>query len=109
MSQYRNHPLIEAARNLDAIAEEHGLEKTIEMLGLDIDPLMHAASQRALRMTLLTFRGEEGLKAVMKNGVIPTIVPLNPDEMRMMSNFTVAALDAICIGWRAKEADLSNE
>lgn len=103
MSQYRYHPLIEAARNNDAIAEEHGLRRTIEILGLDLDAVMHAASQRALRATLLVSRGEEGMKAVTQNGNAPVVVPMNPDEMEMMQSLTIACLDAICVGWKGRE------
>ncbi len=108
MEQYRHHPLTEAARNNDAIAEEVGLGKAIQTFGLNMAALFHVAEQRALRLTLLTSRGEAAMREVTSS-IKPMPVALTADEEALSKRFTIALLDGICIGWRGREIDLNNE
>jgi hypothetical protein len=107
MEQYRHHPLTEAARNMDAIAEEHGLHRTIEELGLNLGAIVHVASQRALRLVILTSRGEAALKSLNTGRHEP--VPLTPGENAMMERFTLAVLDGLVIGWKGRDIDNENQ
>ncbi|OPZ63954.1 MAG: hypothetical protein BWY85_01424 [Firmicutes bacterium ADurb.Bin506] len=107
MEQYRHHPLTEAARNMDAIAEEHGFQHTIEELGLDVGAVMHVASQRAMRLVILTVRGEAALKRL--NTGRPEPLAFSPAESAMVERFTLAVLDGIVTGWKGREIDIENQ
>jgi len=101
MSEHRHHPMTEAARNLDAIAEEHGLERTVEDLDLDLKAVLYVAKQRALRLTVLTHRGAEALKQL--NTGTTQAVSLSVIEQSMVMDYTLALLDGLVIGWKARE------
>lgn len=101
MERYRHHPMTEAARNLDAIAEEHGLERTVADLDLDLNYVMHVASQRAMRLVILSSRGEAALKALNTGKQEP--IAFTPTESIMLERFTLALLDGLVIGWKARE------
>lgn len=105
MTEFKDHPLAEAARNNDAIAEEHGVEAAAEMIGLDMDALMHVADQRALRLTILATEGPERLAAATL-GNKPTPIALGPEQKHLHRMFMLAALDGICIGWKASSIDV---
>jgi hypothetical protein len=104
--EFKYHPMTEAARNLDAIAEEHGLERTMQELGLNLRAVMHVASQRALRLTILTTRGEAALKRLNTGRFEP--LSLTPAEHAMSERFTLAVLDGLVIGYKAREIDDAN-
>lgn len=107
MQQYRYHPLTEAARNNDAIAEEQGFEKAIQHLGLNVEAVMHIARQRAMRLVILVMRGPIVLKEL--NTGRPEVVRLSDDEEAMVQTLTLGLLDGIVIGWRGREIDIDND
>lgn len=93
--------LKEAARNNDAIAEEHGLVEAAKRIGIDLEALMHVADQRALRATIAMSRGEKAMRSFAASKV--TFVPMNPDELALHQTLTAVFMDGITLGWRAKE------
>lgn len=95
---YRNQPLVEAARYADAQAEEHGLENAIAGAGMDAETLHHVAQQRALRLVLLKHRGKEGMQAITKqNKEVP--VCMSKEELADMTVLMLAYMDGLVIGW----------
>jgi hypothetical protein len=91
--------LAEAARNLDAYAEEHGFEAAMAFAGLDPDEARRIAEQRALRMTLVMSGDLERLKelATVKE---PQAVALNAEQERTMESLVVVYLDAMAVTMR---------
>lgn len=106
MEQFKHHPMTEAARNLDAIAEEHGFERTLNDLGLDPKATIHVASQRAMRLVILTARGPAALKRLNTGRQEP--VSFSPAENAMIERFTLAVLDGLVIGWKGREIEEAN-
>lgn len=106
MEQYKHHPMVEAARNLDAIAEEHGFEHTLSELGLNAKAVIHVASQRAMRLVILSVRGPAALKRL--NTGRPEPLSFSPAENAMIERFTLAVLDGLVIGWKGREIDIEN-
>lgn len=95
-----DHPMTIAARHLDAASEEHGMQEYLEgQLGIDLEVAVHVASQRALRLVLISTRGPQFIKGMSQTAMTP--VALTPAEDAIMERLTVAALDGIVIGYRA--------
>lgn len=93
-----SHPLLMAARYNDAECQDHGLEGTITKHGLDLDDLIYVAEQRALRLVLIhsgRFNEINPTKA--------TAIVLNSAEQSEVERLIPLYLDAIFLGWRAKE------
>ena len=93
----KDHPLLLAARYNDAEAEDHGVQGTVEKHGLDFDALNWVAEQRALRIVML------------QNGELPEsdnqcyTIEVTDQQRALMDALVPLYLDAILIGWRAKE------
>lgn len=100
MSQFKNHPLTEAARYNDAAAEEHGFQPAIEQMGLDLEALAFVASQRALRAVLLMTRGEEYLRQYT-DPILPSVIPMSETERQYTDQLAAVLIDGIAIGWKA--------
>lgn len=101
---YRNHSLTEAARYADAQTEERGLPGALDDMGIDTEAVLHVAAQRALRLTLLTSRGEKALKAITQSNT-PTPIRMSRAEDAMCSTLTIAVLDGLVIGWKANQIE----
>lgn len=94
-----DHPLLVAARYNDAEVEEHGLEALTKKCELPLDDLRYIAEQRALRMVLVQ-RGRQNEIARIKQA---TAVSLSIEEQATVEALTPLYLDAILLGWRARE------
>ena len=104
---YQNHPLIEAARYVDAQGTEHGVEAFVEKIGLDVETLMHACEQRAMRLSLLNSRGEDAMREIT-NSIVPVDVRMSRDEIMLLQLFLPAFIDGILIGWEARRLSEGN-
>jgi hypothetical protein len=90
-----DHPLAQAAREVNDYAEKHGLEETCEHYGFKVDDVRYIAEQRALR-AIYAFKG------VNLNMKKPAIIGLTRSEILTHIQLTAAYMDALVIGWRAK-------
>jgi hypothetical protein len=93
-----NHPLTEAARYVNAYADEQGLEATVNWLGMEtsLSEVSYLAEQRALR-AIYARRG------INLNLPEMTNVMLTADERAMLPVLAAAYLDGFAIGWKARE------
>ena len=97
----KDHPLAQAAREVNAYAEKHGLEETCEHYGLKIADVRYIAEQRALR-ALYAFRG------INLNMTEPTILGLMQKDIPTYIQLTAAYMDGLVIGWRAKDFHIND-
>lgn len=98
----RDHPLTVAARYTDAAAEEIGLEKAVEAMGLKVEDVFYIAEQRAIRCVAI-FSDRPEMKRLLGNTNKPMRVPpLSREESIVFNVAKVAYLDAIVIGWEGK-------
>jgi hypothetical protein len=91
-----NHPLAKAAREVNKYAEDNGLEATCERYDLKHEDVYYMAEQRALRALYARY-------GVNLNPNYPMMMQLSPEQMAQHVNLTAAYMDALVIGWRAKE------
>jgi hypothetical protein len=77
------------------------LEETCEHYGFKIEDVKYIAEQRALR-AIYAFRG------VNLNMKEPQIVGLTRAEIPTYIQLTAAYMDALVIGWRAKEITMTD-
>lgn len=101
-----DHPLTEAARYVNAHAEEHGLPATLEWLGtgVGVGEFAYLAEQRAMRAYLAATRGVNlGAGGVDVENMIVAGLASDPRwrEIRLM--LIGAYMDAMAIGWKAHE------
>lgn len=99
------HPLTEAARIVNAMSEERGLEATLEWLdlGTGTGEVAYLAEQRALRAIAAQAVGlNMGLNPGLDEATAQAIVrtPLWRD-MRML--LVACYMDGMAIGWKARE------
>lgn len=93
-----NHPLLEAARYVNAEAEDHDLNVVFEKRGLTLHDVEYLAYQRAIRARLaMTGRGDEA------SPTKPESVDLTLDDHAAIQMLIPAYLDGILIGWRGNE------
>lgn len=96
MSIDRDHPLASAARDIDALSEEHGFDFIFKTLGLEKDDVIYVAQQRALRLALLhAGRGD------LLGGTKPQTIPPGLVDKHMLQALTIMCLDGMAIGWKA--------
>jgi hypothetical protein len=91
-----NHPLAQAAREVNDYAEKHGLEETCEHYGFKIEDVRYIAEQRALR-AIWAFKG------INLNSPHPMLLELRPQDLPIYIQLTAAYMDGLVIGWRAKD------
>lgn len=91
-----NHPLAQAAREINDYADHHGIAETVEHYGLKTEDVRYIADQRALR-AVYAFKG------VNLNITEPVVLSLSPGEKALHLQLASAYMDALMIGWRAKE------
>lgn len=98
----KNDPLLLAARYNDAEAEEGGFEATCEKFGLNPKTVMYLAEQRALRHAMVVTGQGGQLKEMHRTG---RATPFRPSQaqQQIMDLVLPAYVDAIVIGWRARE------
>jgi hypothetical protein len=86
------HALTRAARELDSLADEQGIEMTVEQLGLGLptEQLMYLAHQRAIR--------NEAAKRVFIDAGMN-----NEQAVEYLRVLMIQFTDAVAIGWRARE------
>lgn len=89
-----NHPLTQAAREVNQYSETHGLEETCEHYNLKVEDVRYVAEQRAFRAIAasqgINMKTQEDLDRVM---ILPS----------QLIAFTAAYMDGLVIGWRARE------
>ena len=86
--------LAEAARYMDAMAEEHGFTEWTKLSGIDADALQYVANQRALRVAMMM----DGQDPSKLSRTVKTTVSLSPRIQKLMPHLTVLAMDGIGIG-----------
>lgn len=116
-----NSPLIRAARENDALADNRGLEATCAEIGMDLAVLQHIAEQRALRARLLetgrinelrgppsamTLDGSTRQRLVDQD---PWYPKLSAEDHKAIALLTSVYSDAIAIGWRAHQIEKEGE
>lgn len=94
--------LAEAARNNDAVAEEHGVKDYCERNNIDIDGLAHVAEQRAMR-ALAIFVDHRSPEMFQTNKRFP--LPLSATARKLLPMVSSIAMDGICIGIMAERND----
>lgn len=107
----KDHPLAEAARIVNAYAEERGLPATLEWLGMNVDAgrLAYLGEQRALRATAAaTLEHNMGLNPGLDNAIVGELVrtPLWRD-MRML--LIGCYMDGFAIGWKGRELSMPDD
>lgn len=90
------YALAEAAADNDALAEEHGVERVVSDLGLNLDDLVYIAEQRALRAVLM----RSGRLDELPRSNNPKDVALNEGERAEMAALIPVYLDGITLGAR---------
>lgn len=100
------HPLAEAARVVNAVAEERGLDAALEWLGIKIGPgeLAYLAEQRALRAVaaagLNLNLGTLGKPFDDQVAAAILRTPLWRDEQMLLVGLH---MDGVVIGWKGRE------
>lgn len=96
------HPLARAARATNAVAEERGLDATLEWLGIgEAGPIAYLAEQRALRAVAAATLGmnlganPDGYDQAVAAAIMQT--PLWRDMAPLLLS---CYLDGIAIGWK---------
>jgi hypothetical protein len=97
-----DHPLSVAAREVNAYAEKHGLQETCEHYNLAVEDIRYMAEQRGLRV-LWARRGKN------LNIEVATILALTTEESEALLMLTAGYMDALVIGWRAREIQAERE
>jgi len=101
--EMKDHPLMLAARYNDARAEEVGVEAVLEQMGLALADVVYLAEQRALRVVAV-FSTRPEMKRLLVNTNRPMAVPrMHDHERRVFQIAQTAYLDAIAIGYKARE------
>lgn len=93
-----DHPLARAARETNAHAETHGLEATLEWLGLgEAGPLAYLGEQRALRAIAAATLGARDVDEAIARAIVGT--PLWRDMRALLVG---CYLDGFAIGWQGR-------
>jgi len=106
------HPLAVAARDTNAMAEERGLEQTVDWLGMDVGvgELAYLAEQRSLRavaaatLGMNTGAGPPALDAAIVGAIVET--PMWQDFRPLLLSLW---MDGTAIGWRARQVQEDND
>jgi hypothetical protein len=84
----------QAARNLDAIAEERGVDAALEHASLDPKAAKQIADQRAVRMALLATGDGEKLADLVRRNAVST-VELTDAQKKLVPLLGSVYLDAM--------------
>lgn len=93
-----DHPLLLAGRYLDAEAEDHELQDVVAKRGLSLEEIEYAAEQRAVRVVLMQNNRVNEISPTE-----PTPVTLNEKEKTLLDALVPVYVDAMLLGWRARE------
>lgn len=98
------HPLTEAARIVNAVAEERGLEGAIEWLGVDatVAQFGYLAEQRVLRVIAASSGYNMGTDPVRDEEVTKRITS-DPAYREKAALLIAAHMDGLAVGWKAHE------
>ena len=88
-----------AARHLDAMAEEQGMEYVVRLHKLDEEGALYVAEQRALRTAMMLDGQDPG--ALSRTEKTP--VTLSNEARTLMPHLTALSLDGIMIGIRTAQ------
>jgi hypothetical protein len=89
-------PLVRAARELNAEAEEVGVGATVERHGLDMDKLQHIADQRAMRAVFARH-------GVNLNPDKPVLFDFTDEDKAMLPLLMAVSMEGMLIGWYGRE------
>ncbi len=90
----------EAARNIDAVSEERGLNAALEYAGVDPQVALRVADQRALRMTLILTHDRNRLRRLAESRE-PSVVRLTGHQQMLKANLTAVYLDGMATASKA--------
>lgn len=100
-----DHPLTEAARNVNTVSEERGLRATIDWLGMGVSEsqLAYLAEQRGLRaFAAVHFNYNMGGDPVRDEQIARRVIGSNEwiDQRALLIG---AYMDGMAIGWKGRE------
>lgn len=102
-----DHPLAAAARELDSLAEEHGLEAVARRLGMEAAQLWYFAEQRALRSFLVITGQLELLNRLgadtSMHANVQQVPGISAADQQVIRHLAMSELDGIVHGWRGRE------
>lgn len=101
-----NHPLTRAARETNTYADEHGLQETVNWLGMDLeaDQLAYLAEQRALRAVAADRFGESlGDGPPERDAAVAASIVEDPEWEKLRVLVISAYMDGFAIGWKGHE------
>jgi hypothetical protein len=96
------HPMAVAARDINDYADIHGMRKTCLDNGIEPEDLRYIAEQRAIRVLCASYGRNLQLKKV-------TTMQFSANELAQIKMIAIAYMDALMIGWKAKEIDAAKK
>lgn len=94
--EMKDHPLSQAAREINDGPDRHDLAKTCANHGLKLDDVVYMAEQRALRALYARY----GINLQLQK---PAVLSLSKADEALMPTLIAAYMDGLLIGWRGKE------
>lgn len=107
-----DHPLTEAARGVNAYAEEQGLPATLDWLGMKISPeeLAYLCEQRALRAVAASLHAVNlGSTNSQEMEDVTRMIVTSPEWKNWRMVLMGCVMDGMTIGWRAAQIEDQDE
>lgn len=98
-----DHPIFEAARYSDAVAEEgRQIDTIIDELGIPMDKLLHLAEQRAQRVVMILNNRTDELER-LRGATRENPLSFDMKERTQIASLIPPYLDGIVIGWKGHQ------
>lgn len=101
-----DHPLTEAARAVNAFAEEQGVEATLEWMGMEVKPeeLAYLCEQRAMRAVAAALHAVNlGSFGSENDEEVAQMIINSPEWKNWRMVLMACVMDGMTIGWRARQ------